>query len=156
MAKSSTSWQKGHCPNPGGRIGGLKEIRDKALTLSLKGLVLLEKVIMDENEPTKIRLQALNMAMDRGLGKPIQAIEIQETPDLYSIPPDKMTKAQLEMLFAREADELFKSYLNTKSLDHLALLLEEGADRALSALNQSGQLKPLLQKFEETQIININ
>jgi len=136
MALSKTSWKKGYCPNPGGRIGGLTEIRDKALSLSLKGLGFLEQVIFNENEPTRNRLTALNMALDRALGRPAQAIQIQESNDLKTLRPENLTGQELEMLVFGKAENLLKSYLETKTQDQIALLLESQSEKVLAALQK--------------------
>lgn len=140
MAKSGGSWKKGQCPNPGGRIGGLTEIRDKALTLSFKGLALLEKVIMDENESIRNRLLALNMAFDRGLGKPMQALQIEEAAGENN-DISQMSRTQIEAFLHGSAEEMFKSYLDAHSPKHIALLLGGKAEGIISALYKTKGIK---------------
>lgn len=62
------AWVKGcEAPNPGSIS---KHIRFKALSYCEKGLEILAKMMEDEGERPDIRLAAIKMILDRGMGLP--------------------------------------------------------------------------------------
>lgn len=97
MAVSSTSWQKGYCPNPGGRAKNLTALalRNKALSFCAEGLDYLARVMRNEDENTKNRIVAVSMILDRALGRPAQSIQIEDSNG-ESVNPAKMSRAELE------------------------------------------------------------
>lgn len=66
------AWVPGQSGNPGGRIGVDPRVRDAARAHTEAAIAVLVAALDDEQ--TKNRLLAANSLLDRGWGKPAQAI----------------------------------------------------------------------------------
>jgi hypothetical protein len=100
-------FKKGQSGNPGGRPAGLKKIRERALALSDEALSFLERVLKDEGEKIQYRIAAASMILDRGLGKPMQALQLANNDEI-DVTPRNMTGEQLKKQieeFERELKE---------------------------------------------------
>ena len=67
------AWQKGQSGNPGGRKRTNPEVREMAEAACPDAI---KRVIsfLEDSDP-KIAMMAANILLDRGLGKPVQAME---------------------------------------------------------------------------------
>ena len=69
------SWKKGQSGNPGGKRKQDYRIRDLAQALTEEALETLRS-IMKGSEDDRARVAAANAILDRGYGKPAQAVDI--------------------------------------------------------------------------------
>ena len=78
-------FQPGQSGNPGGRPKKVLEIADKALDMADEMLEELKTIAKDKEAPPAVRLQAIKEINDRGLGRPMQSIDVaQETSHTLS------------------------------------------------------------------------
>jgi hypothetical protein len=78
---------KGHGGNPSGRPSDLREITALARSHSPKMLQVLVDIANDPEQPVFARVQAAQHVLDRGLGKPPQAIAVAtgaSSPEAFS------------------------------------------------------------------------
>ena len=97
-----SAWGPGHSGNPGGRPKVAAEVRDLAREhgdSAMKRLVAL----MDSRNPA-IALRAAEAVLDRGYGRPLQAMKLTEDP------PEKPKTLDLQKL----TDEEFKEFMNAR------------------------------------------
>lgn len=66
---------KGKSGNPGGRPKKVKEVQQRVEDLVDDAVTVLAKALKDDD--AKVRLAAANAILDRGLGKPKQAVEVK-------------------------------------------------------------------------------
>jgi Family of unknown function (DUF5681) len=87
----STSFKPGVSGNPGGRPKTPQTIevrriilgvREAARELTLDALDTLASIMRDPKAPAAARVSAAQALLDRGYGKPAQAIEVSSQPDL--------------------------------------------------------------------------
>lgn len=74
MPASSTSFQPGKSANPGGRPKPDIRLRDAARDKSPEMLAVLVKIANDPKATPSARVAAANSVLDRGWGKPVQAV----------------------------------------------------------------------------------
>jgi hypothetical protein len=67
---------KGQSGNPGGRPRAVIEMVEKAHALGDKCIAFLERVVDDETADIRARITAANSLLDRGFGKPAQAVHL--------------------------------------------------------------------------------
>lgn len=67
-------WQPGQSGNPGGRPKDNKIVREKAREHTEDALAVLYAVMMDEAQHGATRVSAAEALLNRGWGKPAQAI----------------------------------------------------------------------------------
>ena len=82
MARSATSWVKGQSGNPGGRPKQIGEVRDLAREHTEEAIGTLVGIMQDEGAPASARLQAAQAILDRGWGRPSQAVEVDSRSHL--------------------------------------------------------------------------
>ena len=75
MAKSSTSFQPGQCPNPGGRPKVVAEVRELARAHVPSAIEALAAILKDKDAPPAARVAASNVILDRAAGRPAPADE---------------------------------------------------------------------------------
>src|SRR5690348_17126785 len=96
----NTQFKKGKSGNPGGMTSevakGVREMRAKALTHCPDALQKLVEALGSNDE--KVRIQAANSILDRGLGKPAQAIE--HSGQIGRLDVRELTEAELEHIAA--------------------------------------------------------
>lgn len=69
-------WKKGESGNPGGRPKGFAELRELART---HGEHCIERLVTLSNDPDgRIAVAACSILLDRGYGKPMQAVEVSD------------------------------------------------------------------------------
>lgn len=71
-------WVKGHSPNPGGRKPMPAEVREILDASTPNAARRLCAIALDDAHPSQLR--AIELVLDRGLGKVAQAVEVS-TPD---------------------------------------------------------------------------
>jgi hypothetical protein len=76
----ATRWKKGFCPNPGGRPGGVKELRELAQQHGPEAIQTLVARMRSKNE--RVSVAAAEVLLDRGYGKAPQAISVTAGPPL--------------------------------------------------------------------------
>jgi len=70
-------WKKGGpSPNPGGRPAVIRDLREAARGYSTEALETLAKVMRDEEAGPAARVAAAKELLDRGFGKPVQAVDV--------------------------------------------------------------------------------
>ena len=66
------AWAKGQSGNPGGRPKGEAKVREAAQAAGPKALAVLIDALADVD--ARVRLKAAEILLDRGFGKPAQAV----------------------------------------------------------------------------------
>ena len=79
MAKSSTSFQAGTSGNPGGRPKGLSEVIALAREHTELAITTLVDIAKQTKAAPAARVAAASALLDRGWGKPAQAIQATTT-----------------------------------------------------------------------------
>jgi hypothetical protein len=74
MAGNSRSWKPGESGNPGGRPAVVAEVRDLARKQTLPAIRKLTW-LMHHGKPDAVKVQSCVALLDRGWGRPIQAIQ---------------------------------------------------------------------------------
>lgn|SRR5262249_42357255 len=69
-------WQKGQSGNPGGRPKSIIEVASLAREQSSAAVELLTEVMNNLEAPTNVRVKAAIALLDRGCGRPAQAIDL--------------------------------------------------------------------------------
>jgi len=116
-----TRFKKGEVHNPGGRPAVVRELRDAA---QAEGLNCIQTLIAIRDNPTFppiTRIAACNSLLDRGYGRPMQALAIAELPQLPA--PGQVTK----QMNHEEAAQLYASTLNQGRRDLEATMIEATA-----------------------------
>jgi hypothetical protein len=95
-----TRFKKGEVHNPGGRPAVVREIRDACQAEGLNCVQTLIKIRDNENFPPITRIAAANSLLDRGYGRPVQGVAIQNMP---ALPDPKMITKQMTHAEAAQA-----------------------------------------------------
>ena len=74
------TFQPGKSGNPGGRPKGSAEVRDLAQRLTARSFEELERMAFTSDDD-RVRLDAIRIILDRGYGRPAQAITGGEDDD---------------------------------------------------------------------------
>lgn len=73
---ASGKWVKGAAsPNPGGRPREVADVRDLAKSYTAEAIETLAKIMQAEDSPPTARVAAASALLDRGYGKPAQAMD---------------------------------------------------------------------------------
>ena len=75
MARSSTTFRPGQVTNPRGRPKSVAEVRDLARKYTVEAIETLVEIMRDAQCTPAVRVAAANALLDRGHGRPPQAIE---------------------------------------------------------------------------------
>lgn len=134
IKESIMVWEKGKSGNPSGRPGGLAEVNWKALKACPRIMDELIELALDRGIDNKVRITAMKEVLDRGLGKPIQALRIE---DSITKEPSKMATNELEILLQGGIDILKEELKQqiTKELLGAQVLIEKSKD----VVNYDGQ-----------------
>ncbi len=68
-------FERGHSGNPGGRPKALIEVQTAAREHTVTAVATLARVCADETAPPAAQVAAANALLDRGWGRPMQAVE---------------------------------------------------------------------------------
>jgi Family of unknown function (DUF5681) len=71
----SMPFQKGQSGNPGGRPKVIGVVQDLARAHTPEAINTLAEIINDDKAPSAQRISAATALLDRGWGKPVQAVE---------------------------------------------------------------------------------
>lgn len=91
------AWGKGQSGNPMGRSKSAIALATIARRNCKKAIELCVKVLENEEEKTALRLQAADMLLDRGLGKPAQGVTT------VSLTDEELVKELMARKEARDA-----------------------------------------------------
>lgn len=72
----TTAFKPGRSGNPGGRPKILKDVRKLAQSNCAQAVRVLVKIMNADEVDVKARIAAANAVLDRGVGKPTQALEL--------------------------------------------------------------------------------
>jgi hypothetical protein len=73
-------WEKGGpSPNPGGRPKEVGDVRDLAKRYTAEAVETLAKIMRSEDAPPAARTAAATALLDRGYGRPAQAVDAMVT-----------------------------------------------------------------------------
>jgi|GEM_PF-1360876 hypothetical protein len=97
------AYKKGESGNPLGRPAGLAEINWKALKACPEVMDELISLALDRDVDNKIRIAAMKEVLDRGMGKSIQSIRLE---DKTVQEPSKMATQDLELMLQGGIDIL--------------------------------------------------
>jgi hypothetical protein len=90
-----TLWKPGGpSPNPGGRPALFAEVREAAQQQGIASIQKLVDIRDDPKAPLIVQLAAANSLLDRGYGRPLQGVAIQNMPALPD--PKKITSTMTE------------------------------------------------------------
>ena len=99
MPREQTQFRPGQTGNPGGRPKGVAAL---ARQHGEAAIDFLAKLLMDENAPTRARIQAARELLDRGYGKPVaMTADVTDTFDDVS---DEELREMIDAL--REARDM--------------------------------------------------
>ncbi len=91
---SSGRWLKGRgSPNPGGRPALASEIRDALRARTSDAIATLTEILHDTAAPAAARVAAARTILDHSIGRPLQAIAIEDKDQPKSVVD--MTDAEL-------------------------------------------------------------
>ena len=96
MARSSTTFKPGVSGNPGGRPKVLSEVRDLAREHTVTAINTLVSIMCNEKTAAAARTAAAQAILDRGYGKPSQAMKIEEERQMFVISGDPLCEEEWE------------------------------------------------------------
>jgi hypothetical protein len=70
----ATQWRKGQSGNSGGRPKELGDLRALCREFGPEGVRIAESIARDPSTPPNARINAIQMILDRGYGKPVQTL----------------------------------------------------------------------------------
>ena len=109
-ARRKLKFRKGQSGNPGGRPKVLGEVQELARQYAPKAIVELARLALKAKNET-VRIAAIRELLDRGYGRPRQAMEL-------SVPADNPLQLLLDEIDVRERIEPPVSH--TPDRDHLS------------------------------------
>ena len=107
-----TAWKKGQSGNPGGRPKEVAEVRGLARQYTDEAIQTLV-TLMQSAKLERTRLAAASELLDRGYGRPPQAIDLGGPIQIVSYDSERLSKLSNEDL--RKLDELTKKIADTGS-----------------------------------------
>ena len=107
-----TAWKKGQSGNPGGRPKEVAEVRGLARQYTDEAIQTLV-TLMQSAKLERTRLAAASELLDRGYGRPPQAVDLGGPIQIVSYDSERLSKLSNEEL--RKLDELTKKFADTGS-----------------------------------------
>ena len=95
MARSSTSFQPGTSGNPGGRPKGLSEVIALAREHTELAITTLVDIARQPKAAPAARVAAASALLDRGWGKPAQAIQATTTNGIVTLISGRWRRSHL-------------------------------------------------------------
>lgn len=84
---------KGASGNPGGKPKGLAEVRALARSYTEDAICTLAEVMKDKKAAAAPRVAAATALLDRGWGKPLVPVLVDDTRPLGQVPADRLLAA---------------------------------------------------------------
>ena len=91
---TSTSFKPGQSGNPNGRPRVLADVQNAAREHSCEAIDTLAQIMRNPKAPAAARTSAACALLDRGYGKPSQAIEATNTNVTYAVSDKPMTEEE--------------------------------------------------------------
>ncbi len=85
MVGEATRWKPGQSGNPGGRPKEIAEVRRLAREYTAEAIETLAEIMADEKAPESSRIEAANSLLDRGYGRPVQAVDLEVSEPISGI-----------------------------------------------------------------------
>lgn len=101
MAERGTDgrWQKGHCPNPGGRPKALVDVQALAREHTETAIKTLIEVCKNSKHPAASRVSAATALLDRAWGRPNQSTDVNvnaQSDSLFGVLASLAVKREME------------------------------------------------------------
>lgn len=105
--------QKGTVLNPGGRPKGIKEIRELAQKFAPRAIFTIAKMMDDPDCKESVRLAAATELLNRGFGRPEQAISVShERKPVDLMTTEDIQRLLLEGIMPRHAETIEGEVIN--------------------------------------------
>ena len=85
MVGEATRWKPGQSGNPGGRPREVSELRKLAREYTKDAIETLAQIMVDVKASEASRIAAANSLLDRGYGRPLQAVDLDVSEPISSI-----------------------------------------------------------------------
>lgn len=127
-------FKPGQSGNPSGRrsseLKSILETRELAVQAGPAAIRTLIEIFMNSDSSAKTRIDAANKVLDRGLGRPIQFMDIHTNENLD---PKNMTKEELMLYLSGNTVELVKKLRDSgklkKCLEELDNAIEQSSQK---------------------------
>lgn len=120
-----SAWSPGQSGNPGGRPKVAAEVRDLAREHAGKAIKRLVALMCSKNQP--VALRAAEAVLDRGYGRPLQAVQLPEDPqekprrlDLSTLTDEEMNEYVTARETMRRLSEKYNEVPNPLNKGHVA------------------------------------
>ena len=105
--------EKGMRLNPGGRPKGIKEVRQLAQQLTIEAMSTIAELMRDKDVKESVRLAAATELLNRGWGRPEQAISVtHENKPIDLMSTEDIQRLLLEGIIPRRADTIDAEVIN--------------------------------------------
>lgn len=86
-------FKPGQSGNPGGMPKGVREVRELARQHTATAMQALVEVCANKKAPPSARVSAASTLLDRGWGKPLQPVDINDSRPLAGVPAERLIAA---------------------------------------------------------------
>jgi hypothetical protein len=94
-------WKPGQSGNPNGRSMEMLDLMRLARKKCRKAIKVCEDLLEDTTMPASIRLEAAKSLFDRGMGRPLQPIAIEEPTPERELLGRRLTGEEIEAMVER-------------------------------------------------------